>query len=77
MPSTFTRALTTRRATMSDAETAGTECFESPGELARHLYDRAVKPGDTGAMRLRLVALSCAAARKKWREAHTGTDDTE
>lgn len=42
--------------------------FESPGELGRYLFDRAVKPSDTGTMRLRLAVLSAVFARHKWNE---------
>lgn len=47
---------------------AETVRFESPGELGRHLYDRGVRAGDTGRVRLRLALLSGVYARRLWQE---------
>lgn len=59
---------------MSDASTDGTVSFGSCEDLAIHLYDRAVEPGDGGSIRLKIALLSGLFARRKWRELQTATE---
>ncbi len=51
--------------TINETETVQ---FESPADLAHHIFDEAVEPGDTGKTRLRLALLSGVFARRKWRD---------
>ena len=45
-----------------------TPIFETPGDLAVELFDRALEPGMTGRERLRLAVAAAVFARRKWRE---------
>lgn len=42
--------------------------FESPKELARHLYEKAVEPGDTTATRVYIASMASRFALDKWEE---------
>lgn len=49
--------------------------FESQADLARYLFDRAVKPKHTGIERLRLALMAAAGAEVLWNKYAQGGEE--